>query len=159
MVANIYLVCRYTRYLIWLFGTTTKHPIVAAHHHRRRHRHRNRRRRRRRHRYETHLSDMRAQAAALYREHADREVELEGKQKASREEAEDLREERDALAIRARRLEEVLKVEDEAEEDPIAPHRCLIDGLICRMARTTILCHTFLRHKQGFSLCFTSLSI
>lgn len=66
---------------------------------------------------------MRAQAAALYREHADREVELEGKQKASREEAKGLREERDALAIRARRLEEVLQVEDEAAEDPTAPHR------------------------------------
>lgn len=66
---------------------------------------------------------MRAQAAALYREHADREVELEGKQRASREEAEGLREERDALAIRASRLEEVLRVEDEAAEDPTAPHR------------------------------------
>eukprot|EP00903_Cladosiphon_okamuranus_P020140 g18493.t1 len=76
-------------------------------------------------RYETHLSDMRAQAAALYREHANREVELEDKQKASREEAEGLREERDALAIRARRLEEVLQVEDEAAEDPTAPHRAL----------------------------------
>lgn len=66
---------------------------------------------------------MRAQAATLYREHADREVELEEKQKASKEELEGLREERDALAVRARRLEEVLDVEDEAAEDPTAPHR------------------------------------
>lgn len=97
------------------------------------------------HRYETHLSDMRAQAATLYREHADREVELEEKQKASKEELEGLREERDALAVRARRLEEVLDVEDEAAEDPTAPHRCVehagmirctIPGMTC-MSLTT----------------------
>lgn len=70
---------------------------------------------------------MRAQAAILYREHADREAELEGKQRAFKEEAAGLREERDALAVRARRLEEVLAVEDEAAEDPTAPHRFLFE--------------------------------
>ncbi|CAM9519595.1 unnamed protein product, partial [Hapterophycus canaliculatus] len=76
-------------------------------------------------RYETHLSDMRAQAAHLYRDYADREKEMEAKQKAFKEELQRLREERDALAVRARRLEEVLNVEDEAAEDPTAPHRAL----------------------------------
>lgn len=66
---------------------------------------------------------MRAQAAALYREYADREREFTEKQKASRAEAEELRGERDALAIRARRLEEVLDVEERAADDPSAPHR------------------------------------
>lgn len=66
---------------------------------------------------------MRAQAAALYREHADREKEFQEKQKASKAEAGVLREERDALAVRARRLQEVLDVEDAAADDPTAPHR------------------------------------
>ncbi|CAN0076060.1 unnamed protein product, partial [Ectocarpus fasciculatus] len=78
-------------------------------------------------RYESHLSDMRAQAAALYRDHADREKEYDEKQKASKAEAGVLREERDALAVRARRLQEVLDVEDEAADDPTAPHRALRD--------------------------------
>ncbi|CAM9748610.1 unnamed protein product, partial [Scytosiphon promiscuus] len=78
-------------------------------------------------RYETHLSDMRAQAANLYRDYADREKEMDAKQKAFKEELAGLREERDALAVRARRLEEVLNVEDEAAEDPTAPHRALRD--------------------------------
>ncbi|CAN0162716.1 unnamed protein product, partial [Ectocarpus sp. 12 AP-2014] len=78
-------------------------------------------------RYESHLSDMRAQVAALYRDHADREKEFDEKQKASKAEAGVLREERDALAVRARRLQEVLDVEDEAADDPTAPHRALRD--------------------------------
>eukprot|EP00904_Undaria_pinnatifida_P003934 jgi/Undpi1/13541/HiC_scaffold_8.g03200.m1 len=74
-------------------------------------------------RYETHLSDMRAQAATLYREHADREKEWEERRKAHATEVEGLREERDAFAIRSRRLEEVLDAED--SDDPTAPHRAL----------------------------------
>lgn len=66
---------------------------------------------------------MREQAAALSREHTEVEMKFEEKQKASAEEAESLREERDALAVRARRLEEVLDVEDRAVGDPSAPHR------------------------------------
>lgn len=66
---------------------------------------------------------MRAQTAVLYREHADREKEFVEKQKAYEEEAAGLREERDALKVRARRLEEVLDVEDKAADDPSAPHR------------------------------------
>lgn len=71
---------------------------------------------------------MRAQAANLYREHADREKEMDAKQKAFKDELEGLREERDALAVRARRLEEVLNVEDEAADDPTAPHRSAFEG-------------------------------
>lgn len=67
---------------------------------------------------------MRAQAAALYREHAEIEKGFKKKMEASSEEAAALREERDALEVRARRLEEVLAVEDKAVDDPAALPRC-----------------------------------
>lgn len=66
---------------------------------------------------------MRAQAATLYREHTDREKEYAEKEKLFKQEALELREERDGLAVRARRLEEVLDIEDRAADDPSTPHR------------------------------------
>lgn len=69
---------------------------------------------------------MRAQTAVLYRESAEREKEFEEKRKASKAEAEGLREERDVLAVKVRRLEEILDVEDKTGEDPTAPHRCFL---------------------------------
>lgn len=77
-------------------------------------------------RYETHLSDMRAQSANLYREHAAVKADFDKRQQDRDKETAGLREERDALAIRANRLEELLDIEDRAATDPSAPHRLVL---------------------------------
>lgn len=66
---------------------------------------------------------MRAQTATLYKDYAEREKQWNEREKASKEEGETLREERDALAVKTKRLEEVLNVEEQAVDDPAAPHR------------------------------------
>ena len=66
---------------------------------------------------------MRTQAAALYRDHAEQEKQWSERQRRSKEEKEALREERDALAVKTKRLEEVLDVEDKVADDPAAPLR------------------------------------
>ena len=66
---------------------------------------------------------MRAQTATLYRDYAEREKQWNDREKASKEEREALRQERDALAVKIKRLQEVLNVEEQAIDDPAAPHR------------------------------------